>query len=279
MPTEPITALPGVANALTTDIIYAVQGGISVQETLGQVSQLMLSTNVILNNGNPNGVVAGQVSQLCLNTANNNLYVCTHTGTATTAVWTLTSPGLLAPPQGGTGVASPTAHSLPVAEGTSNFNFLGPLTNGQLLIGSTGADPTASALTAGANISISNGAGSITIAATGAASFSWTNVTVTSATMSINSGYIANNAGLVTLTLPVTAAQGSRIAVQGVGSGGWIIAQNASQQILGTGVATTVGVGGSLASTNRYNSVELVCTTANTTWNIYLAPGGILTPV
>jgi trimeric autotransporter adhesin len=43
------------------------------------------------------------------------------------------------------------------------------LTNGQLLIGSTGAAPVGAALTAGTGISITNGAGSISIATTGAA--------------------------------------------------------------------------------------------------------------
>lgn len=41
------------------------------------------------------------------------------------------------------------------------------LTNGQLLIGSDGAAPTTANITAGANISVTNGAGSIQIAATG----------------------------------------------------------------------------------------------------------------
>jgi len=70
---------------------------------------------------------------------------------------------------GGTGVVNPTAHTLPVAEGVSNFTFLGPLTNGQLLIGSTGLDPVPATLTAGIGISVTNAAGSITIASTGAA--------------------------------------------------------------------------------------------------------------
>lgn len=41
------------------------------------------------------------------------------------------------------------------------------LTNGQLLIGSTGAAPVAATVTAGTGISVTNGAGSITIAASG----------------------------------------------------------------------------------------------------------------
>jgi hypothetical protein len=42
--------------------------------------------------------------------------------------------------------------------------WLGPLTNGQIIIGSTGAIPVAATLTAGANITITNTAGTITIA-------------------------------------------------------------------------------------------------------------------
>lgn len=43
----------------------------------------------------------------------------------------------------------------------------GPLTNGQLVIGATGGAPQAKTLTAGTNIAIANGAGTITISTTG----------------------------------------------------------------------------------------------------------------
>lgn len=45
--------------------------------------------------------------------------------------------------------------------------WLGPLTNGQIIIGSTGAIPIATTITQGAGVTITNGPGSITIAATG----------------------------------------------------------------------------------------------------------------
>jgi hypothetical protein len=51
-----------------------------------------------------------------------------------------------------------------------SFGGLGPLTNGQLLIGSTGAAAVPATLTAGSNVTITNAAGAVTIAATGAAS-------------------------------------------------------------------------------------------------------------
>lgn len=58
-----------------------------------------------------------------------------------------------------------TNHSLLVGAGTATITNLGAATNGQLPIGSTGADPVLAAITAGTNISVTNGAGSITIAA------------------------------------------------------------------------------------------------------------------
>jgi hypothetical protein len=49
--------------------------------------------------------------------------------------------------------------------GTGTFGGVGPLTNGQIAIGSTGNAPQASQLTAGTGITITNGPGSITISA------------------------------------------------------------------------------------------------------------------
>lgn len=145
------------------------------------------------------------------------------------------------------------------------------MTNGQVLIGSTGATPTPATLTAGTGVSIGVGAASITINTTGGG-LSWTVVTGTSQAMAVNNGYVSNNAGVVTMTLPSTAAVGSLFSVAGLGAGGWLIAQNASQLIhLGSSVTTT-GTGGSLASTNRYDSITILCVVANTEFIVLNAP-------
>jgi hypothetical protein len=68
---------------------------------------------------------------------------------------------------GGTGRSSLTNHSLLVGASTAAVTQLGVATNGQIPIGSTGADPVLATITAGAGISVTNGAGSITVAATG----------------------------------------------------------------------------------------------------------------
>lgn len=62
-----------------------------------------------------------------------------------------------------TKLASGTAFALLSNDTTGVMSSLGPLTNGQLLIGSTGAAAVPATLTAGTGISISNGAGTITI--------------------------------------------------------------------------------------------------------------------
>lgn len=151
---------------------------------------------------------------------------------------------------------------------------LGVATNGQLPIGSTGANPVLATLTAGSGISITNAAGSITIAGTGGG-LAWTDVTGTTQAMAVNNGYTANNAGLVTLTLPATAAYGTIMAVVGKGAGGWKIAQNSGQAIHFGFVNTTTGTGGSLASTLQYDVVYLLCTVANTDFTVLQSIGNI----
>jgi hypothetical protein len=98
-------------------------------------------------------------------------------------------------------------------------------------------------------------------------------VTTTSATLSIGIAYVANNSSQVVLTLPTTAAVGTIIQVCGSGSGGWKIAQLASQQINSTATSTTSGTGGSLSSGGQYDCVELVCGTANLAWSIKSSTG------
>lgn len=92
----------------------------------------------------------------------------------------------------------------------------------------------------------------------------WNDVTGVSQAASVKNGYVADNAGLVTITLPAIAPFGSIIAVQGKGAGGWSLVANAGQ-IINVG-NTPTGVAGSASSTNQWDAIEVVCVTANTTW-------------
>lgn len=176
------------------------------------------------------------------------------------------------------GIATGTFSAVHVTTSAGVSAFSSTMTNGQIIIGSTGATPTAGTITAGAGVSVTNGAGTITIASVGGG-VTWTDVTGTSQAMAINNGYIADNGSLVTLTLPASAALGSVINVMGLGAGGWLIAQNSGQLIrLGSSVTTT-GVGGSLASSNRYDSLVIVCVITDTTWSVLGGPQGNITVV
>ena len=109
----------------------------------------------------------------------------------------------------------------------------------------------------------------------GGGGITWNEVTGTTQAASVNAGYIANNAGLVTITIPTTAAVGDVVRVTGKGAGGWLIAQNASEIIHFLGTNTTTGTGGSLASTGTYDGVEIVCVVANTEWVVVSSMGNI----
>lgn len=104
--------------------------------------------------------------------------------------------------------------------------------------------------------------------ASGPESFTWNNVTSGSQAMVPNNGYVADFGTLITFTLPTTAAFGTLISVVGLNTGGWIIAQNSGQNIQFGNLSTTHGASGSLASTNQYDQVDLLCIVANLTWTI-----------
>lgn len=120
--------------------------------------------------------------------------------------------------------------------------------------------------TGGALVSGNAGTSTLTISVSGSG-FMWSAVTVNTS-MSASQGYITNSAGALTMALPATAAVGDTFAITGLGAGGWIISQNAGQNVIVGGVSTTVGVGGSISSTNQYDDVTIVCVVADTTFKI-----------
>jgi hypothetical protein len=93
---------------------------------------------------------------------------------AASAVTSVTGSGnILAAPTTGAVVVSlvgTTNHAIQLGNASGSLTSASLLTNGQLLIGSNGLDPVAAGLTAGTGITITPGAGSITIATTATAS-------------------------------------------------------------------------------------------------------------
>ena len=194
---------------------------------------------------------------------------------ATNNAINLNSTGIAIYDGAGTFSSTTTTQHAVLVGGTSNTIVNKTLVDGQVLIGFAGADPVAANITAGSGIAITNGAGSITVSSTGLG-ISWTVVTGATQAMSVNSGYIANNAGTVIFTLPSTAAVGSVIAVTGINNNtGWQIAQNAGQTVHFGTFSTITGAGGSLASTKTRDTVFLLCVVANTDFNVIDSIGNI----
>jgi hypothetical protein len=140
------------------------------------------------------------------------------------------------------------------------------LTNGELLIGSTGNPLVASTLTAGSGVNITNGPGSIQISTSGS-SMSWVNVTGTSQAAAANTGYVIASSSQTTVTLPVAPAIGSPISIAGLGAGGWVVLPGSGQTIqVGSATAST-----SVTSSNQYDSVTFVYL-GSATWSSLTGP-------
>jgi len=103
----------------------------------------------------------------------------------------------------------------------------------------------------------------------------WQEIVSTSVSADVGYGYIMNNAALITLTLPTTAAIGDQIQILGKGAGFYKIAQNADQVIhfLAPAFDTTTGVGGSITSTEQYAPINIRCITADDEWVVQSSQG------
>src|SRR5712675_2337532 len=179
--TTGITGVLGLSNGGSNKALVASNGGIVYTDTDSmEILAATATAGQMLRSGSssaPTWSTATWPATTTINQINYSSAANTVTGlsTANSAVLTTTSAGV------------------PV--------FSASMTNGQLIIGSTGATPTAAKITG------------------------------TSQTMAINNSYIANNAGLVTLTIPATLAIGDTFSVVGKGAGGWLVQANAGQTI------------------------------------------------
>ncbi len=187
------------------------------------------------------------------------------------------------------------AQNSAINTGATNIAVVGTITsgtwNGTVLTGQyggTGVANTGSTITLGGNLTTSGSfASTFTMTNTTSVTFPvsgtlattaqltpWADVSGTSQAAVVNTSYIISNAGQTTVTLPATAAEGSFVQVQGKGAAGWIVAANTGQTIHFGSSASSVA--GSLTSTNLWDSVSLVCVTADTTWAVY-SNVGVLT--
>lgn len=106
-------------------------------------------------------------------------------------------------------------------------------------------------------------------------SIAWAEITTTTQAAAINSGYVANNAALLTFTLPSVAPLGSVIEIVGKGAGGWKLSQGASQRVHFGNVSSTAGAAGMLLSVHQRDSIRLVNVVADTEWQVCGSQGNI----
>ena len=167
-----------------------------------------------------------------------------------------------------------TQHAVLVGSTSNSITNLGVGTNGQVLVGSTTADPVFATLTGTGGITFTTGAGTLAINGTGGG-LTWSVVTV-NGTFSVNTGTIANKAGTLTMALPAASAVGDIISITGMNTAtGWQVTQSAGQQIFFGTSSTTSGGTGTLTSTNIRDTITMVCIVANLTWNVINSVGNI----
>lgn len=207
------------------------------------------STNAVIA---PAGTLTG--TTLASNVVSSSL---TSVGTITTGVWNGTT---IAVANGGTGQTS--------------------YTDGQLLIGNTSGNTlTKSTLTAGTNITITNGNGSITVAASSSASPAYNYTSQTTTYNAVVSDYIVASGASFTITLPTAVGQsGKSIVIQ---HGGTSLSQ---QYTLNTASAQTIGGIASGSYVLNTNAEVLIVTSDGANWLIQshvtdAAPAATWTPM
>lgn len=117
------------------------------------------------------------------------------------------------------------------------------------------------------------GAYTLTVNST-AVGTAWSNAT-TDTSMIVDVGYLCTAGGNLQMALPTTSAFGEEIEVALDGATGFTITQAAGQQIRIGSSTTTLGVGGSLASTAQGDAIRLVCKIANTLWTTLSVEGNL----
>ena len=165
--------------------------------------------------------------------------------------------------EGGTGVSTLTSHGVLMGNGAGDIQATAEPANGQLLIGKTGDFPQLATLTDGTGITITEGAGTITIDAKGGG-LSWT-------TKSGNDNFVSNNGyiaiapgGALVFTLPSVSSVGAVIGITLAGATSFGIAQAASQTVRVGSQVTAAGAGTKVVSTAQGDTLLLLCIVAGT---------------
>ncbi len=163
-----------------------------------------------------------------------------------------------------------TNNSLQIGNAGGSLTSLGVATNGQIPIGSTGTTPVLSTITAGANITVTNGAGVITIAS---AASTGTVTSLTAGTGITLTPSPITTTGSIALTIPVTVPDGGTGQITNTNHG-VLLGQGASA-IIATSVGATNTV--LLGNTGADPSFGTVPNAALTNDSVTLSSGNNIT--
>jgi hypothetical protein len=90
-----------------------------------------------------------------------------------------------------------------------------------------------------------------------------------------NTGYFCTSGTNLQLTLPTSSVLGDCIEISLDGATKFTVIQGSGQQIRYGNQQTTLGAGGSLASTDQGDSIRMVCSATNTKWNVISSIGNL----
>jgi len=220
-PTQPLTSTPYAIQSLNASNAVQLSQPLPATNISGTVPISVLSTNVALLTSNQTFSAANTFRGVVTATNTANVFGGTLNGAfngAATGTFSGTGSNLTAIPATSlTGTLPDTTLSTNVPLVYNNANFLTNVTAVQFT---------------GSGHGLTNVPGA----------FFWLTVNGTTAQASSNLGFIVtNNTTPVTITLPANPSVGDTFKVAGVGAGGWILAQNAGQQILAGNLASSIG--------------------------------------
>lgn len=226
----------GATNVVTISVSGQTEHALSVGTASGAITPLSAATNGQLPIGS-----TGADPVVAAITSGNNLTVTNGAGSITLDV---------------TGT---TNHAIQVGNATGSLTSLAAATDGQIPIGSTGVDPVVANITAGTNVTITNGAGSITIDASSTSQIAnYTAVIGGGAAYTVLSTdyYISADVtpGVITIRLPNAPSTGRLFVVKDS------VGQAATNNITITTVAGSIDIDGSFTfvMNTAYESVNLI---------------------
>ena len=166
-------AIPGMTSsgAVTTSGTITMSGALAVANGGTALTTTPTDGQLLIGKTSTSGYalagLTGTANEVTVTNGSGSIALSTPQAIATTSNVTfdsLTLTKALPVTSGGTGGTTYTAHGLLLGQGTTPVTDLGAATNGQIPIGSTGADPTLATITGTANeVTVTNGAGSISL--------------------------------------------------------------------------------------------------------------------